>query len=277
MKELEEEARAESEQKREEQRLSAEEEKNTGKKQQGRKPLPPSDKPESKAQRNFTDADSRIMKDGSSKSFEQSYNCQAAVDEETQVIVAGHVTQEPNDKKELKPSIEKIKANMDGKVPDKLSGDAGYFSETNVKVLEEEGIDPYLAAGKQKHGDKPLPASRGRIPMNATVKERMARKLRTKDGSKIYAKRKYIVEPVFGQIKEARGFRRFLLRGFDNVSAEWDIVCLTHNILKLFRHGRPESNPGKWFNGHNSFKILGKFINNDLLTTVFCRNLLLAC
>jgi hypothetical protein len=217
------------------------------------------------------------MKDGAGKSFEQSYNCQAAVDEETQVIVAGRVTQEPNDKKELKPSIEKIKANMDGKVPDKLSGAAGYFSETNVKVLEEEGIDPYLAAGKQKHGDKPLPASRGRIPMNATVKERMARKLRTKNGSKIYAKRKHIVEPVFGQIKEARGFRRFLLRGFENVSAEWDMVCLTHNILKLFRHGTLVANPNKGDSGHNSLRITCKFIKNDLLTTGFRRNLLLAC
>ena len=217
------------------------------------------------------------MKDGAGKSFEQSYNCQAAVDEETQVIVAGRVTQEPNDKKELKPSIEKIKANMDGKVPDKLSGAAGYFSETNVKVLEEQGIDPYLAAGKQKHGDKPLPASRGRIPMNATVKERMARKLRTKNGSKIYAKRKHIVEPVFGQIKEVRGFRRFLLRGFENVSAEWDMVCLTHNILKLFRHGTLVANPNKGDSGHNSLRITCKFIKNDLLTTGFRRNLLLAC
>lgn len=275
MKELEEEAKAVH--KREEQRLRAEEEKDTGKKQRGREPLPPTEKPAEKAQKNFTDADSRIMKDGASKSFEQSYNCQAAVDEETQVIVAEHVTQSPNDKKELEPAVEKIKANMDGKAPDKLSADAGYFSESNVEALEEAGIDPYLATGRQKHGDKTVTATRGRIPMNATVKERMARKLRTKNGRKTYAKRKHIVEPVFGQIKEARGFRRFMLRGFENVSAEWSIVCLTHNILKLFRYGKPTNNPGKGFNGHNSFEIIGRFTKKDLLTIGFFRKLLLAC
>lgn len=235
MRELEEEAQAKAEKKREEQRIKAVEQKNNGKNL--RKPKPISDKPASKAQRNFTDADSRIMKDGASNSFEQSYNCQAAVEEDSQVIIASHVTQNSNDKKELAPSIEKIKVNTGGKVPDKMSGDNGYYSESNVEALEEEDIEPYLAVGKEKHGNKSSPAIRGRIPKNATVKERMARKLKTKKGRKIYAKRKYIVEPVFGQIKEARGFRRFLLRGFENVSVEWEIVCMTHNILKLFRSG----------------------------------------
>jgi len=124
MKELEEESRIEADKKREEKRLKATEQKNCGKKPRKSKPI--SDKPVSKAQRNFTDADSRIMKDGASNSFEQSYNCQAAVEEESQVIAASHVTQKPNDKKEVKPSIEKIKANTGGKVPDKMSGDCGY-------------------------------------------------------------------------------------------------------------------------------------------------------
>jgi len=235
MKELEEEAQAEAEKKREEQRLKAAAKKQGGKKPRKTKPI--SDKPASKSQKNFTDADSRIMKDGASNSFEQSYNCQAAVEEDSQVIVASHVTQNPNDKKEITPAIEKIKANTRGKLPDKMSGDCGYYSESNVDELEKAGIDPYLATGKEKHGNKLSPAVRGRISKNATVKERMSRKLRTKNGKKIYAKRKYIVEPVFGQIKEARGFRRFLLRGFENVSAEWEMVCMTHNILKLFRSG----------------------------------------
>jgi len=192
---------------------------------------------EPKAQRNFTDPESRIMKDGASKSFEQSYNCQAGVDEKSQVIVATSVTQEPNDKQQVKPLVKKIKKNTEGDKPGKISADSGYFSETNVDYLETEGIEGFIATGRQKHGDVPATAGRGRIPKDATKQERMSRKLRTKKGRETYSKRKHIVEPVFGQIKEARGFRRFLLRGLENVSAEWDIICLTHNLLKLFRSG----------------------------------------
>jgi transposase len=208
-----------------------------GTKRKGKKPKDPSNKPDSRAQRNFTDAESRIMKDGASKSFEQAYNCQVAVDEESQIIVATNVTQQANDKQQLEPLVEEIKKNTDEQTPEKLSADNGYFSEPNVAYLEGEGIDGYIATGRQKHGDVPQSAGCGRIPKDATRLERMARKLRTKKGRETYSKRKQIVEPVFGQIKEVRGFRRFFLRGLENVSAEWDLICLTHNLLKLFRSG----------------------------------------
>jgi transposase len=206
----------------------------------GREPKPPSEKPAPKAQRNFTDPDSRIMKDGATKSFEQSYNCQAAVDATAQVIVACAVTQKCNDKEQVAPMVEAMKANLDDTKPKTLTADAGYFSETNVETLTAEKIDAYVATGRQKHGEAPPPPPRGRIPKSATVQERMVRKLRTIKGRATYSKRKQIVEPVFGQIKEARRFRRFSFRGLVNVAHEWALVCLTHNLLKLFRgHWRP--------------------------------------
>jgi len=203
----------------------------------GRPPKVPSEKPEGKAQRNFTDPDSRIMKDGATKAFEQCYNCQAAVDGDSQVIVATRVSQETNDKKELKPVVETLKKNLDGAKPRQLTTDNGYFSENNVTYLAEEQIDGYLATGRIKHGDQLPVAPRGRIPKEASIKERMARKLRTVKGRAIYAKRKEVSEPVFGQIKHVRGFRQFLLRGVDKVCGEWDLICLGHNVLKLFRSG----------------------------------------
>ena len=175
------------------------------------------------------------MKDNGSKAFEQAYNCQAAVDEEAQVIVASQVTQQANDKQQVEPLVEALKENTSGKVPRKVSADSGYFSEENVGYLAEERIDAYVATGRKKHEDPETDVPRGRIPQDATVKDRMSRKLRTQKGRATYKKRKQIVEPVFGQIKEIRGFRRFLLRGLENVRAEWDLVCLTHNLLKLFR------------------------------------------
>lgn len=196
-------------------------------------PKPPAEK----AQRNFTDPDSRIMRDGATKSFEQSYNCQAAVDNQAQIIVAAQVTQKANDKQQVKPLIEQMKTNLAGAKPRVVSADAGYFSEDNVKYLENEEIEPYLATGRQKHGMVESVVPRGRIPSSATVQERMARKLRTKAGKREYSKRKETVEPVFGQIKEARGLRRFLLRGLEAVQAEWSLICTTHNLLKLFRSG----------------------------------------
>jgi transposase len=201
----------------------------------GRPPKAPSEKPDGKAQYNFTDPESRIMKDGATQSFEQSYNCQAAVDGNSQVIVATGVSQEANDKGQLKPMVERLKANLEGAKPGQMSTDSGYFSEENVMYLAQEQIDGYVATGRIKHGDKPLPAPRGRIPEDASLKERMSRKLRTLRGRAIYAKRKEISEPVFGQIKQVRGFRRFLMRGLSKVSAEWDLICLGHNLLKLFR------------------------------------------
>jgi hypothetical protein len=123
--------------------------------------------------------------------------------------------------------VEAIKENTGGGKPKKLSADTGYFSESNVEYLEGEEIDGYVATGRHKHSDPPVPSPRGRIPKDLTKKERMARKLRTKKDRETYSKRKEIVEPVFGQIKEARGFRRFSLRGLDNVMSEWDLICLT--------------------------------------------------
>lgn len=191
-------------------------------------------RPEAKAQRNFTDPDSRIMKDGATKAFQQSYNCQAAVDA-SQVIVAAEVTQQANDKQQVHPMVKAIRQNT-RRMPETMTQDNGYFSEENVEHLKAKGIDIYVATGRQKHGTDSPPCTRGRIPGGLTIRERMARKLATKKGRAIYAKRKQIVEPVFGQIKEARGFRRFLLRGLEAVKAEWSLVCLTHNLMKLFRH-----------------------------------------
>ena len=177
------------------------------------------------------------MKEGATGSFEQCYNCQTAVDHKAQVIVAATVTQQANDKKQFKPVLEKLKENTGDKKPKKLSADAGFFSEANATYCALEGIDAYLATQKHRHNKPPEPAPRGRIPRDTTVKDRMARKLLTIKGRCTYALRKQIVEPVFGQIKEARGFRRFLLRGLEQVRAEWEMICLTHNLLKLFRSG----------------------------------------
>jgi transposase len=196
---------------------------------------PETARPAEKAQRNFTDPDSRIMRDGATKSFEQSYNCQAVVDSEAQVIVAAQVTQQANDKQQVKPLIEQMKMNLEGRTPGELSADAGYFSEDNVRYLEDQKIDSYVATGRQKHGAKPRKSLE--TPANATSQERMAAKLQTLAGKRVYSKRKETVEPVFGQIKEARGLRRFRFRGLGSVQAEWSLICATHNLLKLFRSG----------------------------------------
>jgi hypothetical protein len=190
-----------------------------------------------KAQRNFTDPDSRIMKDGATKAFTQAFNGQVAVDSKHQIIVAAGVTQECNDKHQVEPMVERMKANLGGRCPKQMSLDNGYYSDENVEFLRQEGIDAYIATGRLKHGQAPLPAPRGRIPRRLPVKERMARKLRTVKGRCTYAQRKEVAEPVIGQIKEVRGFRGFLLRGFKKVGYEFDLICLTHNLLKLFRYG----------------------------------------
>ena len=160
-----------------------------------------------------------------------------AVDDKSQIIVASGVTQQSNDKQQVKPMVEAIKDNTGGSKPRKVSADTGYFSESNIEYLACEGIDGYLATGKHKHTDINESAPCGRIAKDATKKERMARKLRTKKGRETYSKRKQIVEPVFGQIKDGRGIRRFLLRGIEAVRAEWRLICLTHNLLKLLRSG----------------------------------------
>jgi transposase len=188
-------------------------------------------KPTDKAQRNFTDPDSRIMKTGDG--YVQGYNCQAAVDAAHQIIVAQVVTNQPPDPEHLVPMLVETVDNC-GATPEKLVADAGYFSENNVCESQKWGIDPYIATGRQRHDQTPAPV-RGRVPSDMTVKETMARKLATNAGKATYSRRKAIVEPVFGQIKEARGLRRFLLRGLQKARGEWSLITLTHNILKL--HG----------------------------------------
>jgi len=188
-------------------------------------------KPEPKAQYNFTDPDSRIMP--SPAGFVQAYNVQVAVDE-LQFIVGHAVTQETNDKKQLVPMIRTMEAQA-GAAPTQLLADAGYCSDANLAAIETTPIDAYISTRKQKHGERPGPCPRGPLPRTATRVDRMTRKLHRKTGAAIYAARKAIVEPVFGQIKHARGFRQFLLRGVETVRGEWAFVCTTHNILKLYR------------------------------------------
>jgi len=192
---------------------------------------PESAKPDSKAQYNFTDPESRIMKgpDG----FVQGYNVQVAVDE-LQLIVGHAVTQETNDKKQLMPMITTIEQ-QSGDTPSQLLADTGYCSDVNLAAIADTDIDAYISTRKQKHGERLGPCPRGPLPKTATIVDRMSRKLLTKTGAAVYAARKGIVEPVIGQIKQARGFRQFLLRGFEKVQGEWSLVCTTHNILKLYR------------------------------------------
>jgi transposase len=188
-------------------------------------------KPAPKAQYNFTDPESRIMKgpDG----FVQADNVQVAVDE-LQLIVGHAVTQETNDKKQLMPMITAIER-QSGDTPSELLADAGYCSDVNLTAIADTDIDAYISTRKQKHGERPGPCPRGPLPKAATIVDRMSRKLHTKTGAAVYAARKGIVEPVIGQIKQARGFRQFLLRGFEKVQGEWSLVCTTHNVLKLYR------------------------------------------
>jgi transposase len=188
-------------------------------------------KPDPKAQYNFTDPESRIMKgpDG----FVQAYNVQAAVDD-LQFIVGQAVTQETNDKKQLMPMITTIEG-QSGDTPTRLLADAGYCSDENLAAIADTTIDAYISTRKQKHSEQLGPCPRGPLPKTATFIDRMARKLHTKAGAAIYAARKAIVEPVIGQIKQARGFRQFSLRGLEKVQGEWSLVCTTHNILKLYR------------------------------------------
>jgi len=192
-------------------------------------------KPEPKKQRNFTDPDSRIMRDSATKSFEQAYNAQAGVDCDSQVIVAADVTQQANDKQQLVPMLEMIEENL-GEIPDRVLADPGYFSEQNVQSVVLGFMEPFIPRDRSKHTDAPGRSPCGRIPQEMSLVDRMLRKLKTKAGKAIYSKRKETVEPVFGQIKEARGIRSFLLRGLEHVKGEWNLICLSHNILKLWRH-----------------------------------------
>jgi len=240
---LEDEARekAEHERAEAEKKLAEREEQQqrTGKKKRGRKPEladPDQAKPDDTAQRNFVDPESRIMPDGANKgSFVQGYNAQIAVDSASQVIVAAEITQETNDKMQLLPMIAQIVTNLKQK-PEKVSADTGYFSEANVTDKSVKNVDLYVATARDKHAD-PVEGETGDVPADATPQEQMRHKLKTEAGRSVYKMRKAIVEPVFGQIKERRGFRRFSLRGKQNVGSEWRLVCAASNLLKLFRSG----------------------------------------
>jgi transposase len=201
--------------------------------------IPPQfdDRPDPKAQRNFTDPESSIMK--GADGFVQAYNCQAMVDAEAQTIVACEVSPLGVDSIQMEPMAMEILENT-GTLPEKLSADAGYWSEANIEGLSTLGVESFVAVQRDKHRVKLPESPRGRIPKNASAKDRMRRKLATDRGRRIYARRKAIVEPVFGQIK-GRGFRQFLLRGHQKARGEWSLICTTHNLLKLYR--RLE---GKW-------------------------------
>jgi hypothetical protein len=194
-------------------------------------------RPKDKDQNNFTDPQSRIMK--GADGIVQAYNAQAAVEPKLQLIVGQTVTQAANDKEQLMPMLATMEE-QSGQRPDDVLADSGYCSEKNLEALDSEEnpqrrIDGYIATERQKHDEYKEPCPKGPLPKGATRVDRMRRKLKTKAGKAVYAARKAIVEPVFGQIKQARGFRQFLLRGIDKVRGEWSMVCLTHNILKMYR------------------------------------------
>ena len=218
-------------------------EEETGKKMGGRPAQvvdPEQAQPDPKAQRNFTDPESKIMPDGANKgSFVQGYNAQIAVDSEAQIIVAADVTQQANDKQQLVPMLKQAEDNLLGVRPQKVSADSGYYSQPALEHESLQGIDLYVPPERQKHGSDQQAPSESKSG-STSFSDRMRVKLQSPEGHDVYKSRKAIVEPVFGQIKEARGLRRFLLRGCDAVRAEWNIICLTHNLLKLFRSGRFE-------------------------------------
>lgn len=198
-------------------------------KKRGRKPKNEPGKPKPKAQRNFTDPDSRIMK--SKGGFEQCYNAQAVVDSANQVIVAQGLTNSASDAHQLVPHVGQIKENT-GRQADELSADAGYCSDDNLKELNRRHIRGYVAIGRQRHGEGAADSGRTK-PEVGTRRYEMWLRLKRGGFRSRYRQRKYVVEPVFGQIKEGRGFRQFRLRGLDKVTAEWSLVCSAHNLVKL--------------------------------------------
>jgi len=188
--------------------------------------------PTKKAQYNFTDPESRMLK--GSDGFVQGYNTQIAVEPVFQLIVGQRVTQAANDKQQMVPLVEAIEE-QSGQKPEGVLADNGYCSDENLKYLARKRMEGFVATGKQKHRQRRESCKRGPLPREASRVERMERKLETKVGAAVYATRKFIVEPVFGQIKQARGFRQFLLRGIEKVRGEWALICMTHNILKFHK------------------------------------------
>ena len=229
----------------EERRIEAEKEKQRdaeGRKKPGKPAAPPSDEPDPKAQRNFTDPESRIMK--SKDGFVQAYNAQAAVDADAQIIVAHELTQCGSDQGQLVPLVAAIENNL-GRKPEQASADSGYCSEANLEALVARGIDGYVAPGRAKHPT----AANGKV--GGPLTQLMRKKIDDGGFETPYRLRKQVVEPVFGQIKQARGFRQFLLRGVEKVRAEWAMICTAHNLVKLFTLGkgrlsrRPRQMPGR--------------------------------
>jgi transposase len=214
-----------------------------GTQRRGKAPKPVEDIPDDKAQINFTDPELQIMRTNN-KGWEYCGNAQASVDAAHQIIVACDVTVESNDTQQAAPMAQLTMAQLEqagiGRPTDATGAvhkipatyDSGYYSEAAVIAVEQGGVDPYMATGRQRHH---TPQAEGAEPP-VTAKDRMAAKVQTPEGRALYARRKVIVEPVFGQIKEARGFRRFLLRGLQKIRGEWRLVCLTHNVLKIWRH-----------------------------------------
>ena len=192
-----------------------------------------SEVPQDKAQHNFTDPESRIMPRAGGKEFIQGYNAQAVVDSQSQIIVACEVTDEPSDKLQALPMMEKTRANL-GELPREVSADAGYFSSAVIQELCALGVEPFIPPDKLRHSVHQRPSPRGRIPRALSIADRMRRKLMTKRGRERYALRMKTAEPVYGQIKQGRGFRGFLLRGSKEVRGEWHLISTGHNLMKLF-------------------------------------------
>jgi hypothetical protein len=195
-----------------------------GRKKNGKTPKPPSEAPDGKAQRNFTDPQSRVLltKDG----YIQGWNAQAAVDGTAQVIVAHGLTHSMSDQGQLVGLIDDVAANL-GRRPKEASADSGYLSEANLAALDEHGVAAYIATGRAKH-----PGEMKR-KIGGPLTQAMRQKLKRAGWRSRYRLRKQIVEPVFGQIKQARGFRQFLRRGVEKVRAEWALICTAHNLVKL--------------------------------------------
>ncbi len=216
------------------------EQRRSGKKPRGREPQPPSDTPPDKSQFNFTDQESRIMKAGSGDHVEQAYNAQAAIDTEGSMLLLGaYVTDHANDKRELEPAVQSVAPEV--RLIDTVCADTGYFSEEAVLKTEAEGKGPVVYCAMEKQGHhrtvedlerKPEPEA---PPETATVKERMAYRLKTATGRNIYKKRKETIEPAFGIIKSILGFDQFLMRGLEKVSIEWDLVTLAYNVKRFYR------------------------------------------
>src|SRR4051794_7552019 len=209
--------------------------------------IPPAEAvPDPKAQINFTDPESRIMK-ASNKGWDQCGNAQAVTNEH-QVILAADVTPQANDVRQAVPMVDQARANLDAAgVNEAIKaalGDAGYYSEQNAKDLERRGIEAYLATERLKHHEKVASAPRGRIPAGLSAKQRMARKLRTKKGRSTYARRKGMIEPIFGQLKQALGFRQFSMRGLAAMRGGWRLMATVHNRLKLWRNDHRKSMAG---------------------------------